>query len=82
MRRCIGCRQTAGVDALLRITCTDGHRLAVGRHLPGRGAWLCDGSGPCLEAAVRSRAFGRALRCEPEPGAVEALVTELAWPAA
>jgi len=39
----------------------DGH-LLVGRHQPGRGAWLCAGSEPCLAAAARRSAFARALR--------------------
>ena len=38
--------------------------LAVGRPAPGRGAWLCAGSEACFDAAVRRRAFGRALRCD------------------
>jgi predicted RNA-binding protein YlxR (DUF448 family) len=35
--------------------------LAVGRDLPGRGAWLCRGSPGCLERAVKRHAFSRAL---------------------
>lgn len=47
--------------------------LVTGRGLPGRGAWLCRGSPPCVRAAVRRRAFDRALRASPAPGAVERL---------
>ncbi len=36
--------------------------LAVGRTLPGRGAWLCRDAPGCLERAERRRALGRALR--------------------
>jgi len=38
--------------------------LAVGRSEPGRGAWLCAGSVACFDAAVRRRAFSRALQRE------------------
>ncbi len=43
--------------------------LAVGRALPGRGAWLCAESEHCLDLARRRRAFGRALRAPVEPAA-------------
>ncbi len=36
--------------------------VRVGRHEPGRGAWLCRGSAPCFERAVRRRSFERAWR--------------------
>ncbi|MDQ6927230.1 MAG: YlxR family protein [Actinomycetota bacterium] len=36
--------------------------LLTGRTLPGRGAWLCRGSESCLDAAIRRRAFPKALR--------------------
>jgi len=61
---------------LLRVVRTpDGH-LAVGRTLPGRGAWLCPDTA-CLLAARRRRAFERALRGPLAPdalGPLEALV--------
>ena len=41
--------------------------LAVGRTLPGRGAWLCAGSPTCLDRAVRQRAFDRAFRAPVDP---------------
>ena len=44
--------------------------LAEGRTLSGRGAWLCRESPACVEAAVRHRAFGRALRGEIRPEAI------------
>lgn len=53
---------------------TAGGALAAGRTLPGRGAWLCDtDSRECLEAAIRRRAFGRALRAEVGPEAAASL---------
>jgi len=47
--------------------------LAEGRTLNGRGAWLCRESPACVESAVRRRAFGRALRGEIKPEAIERL---------
>ena len=52
--------------------------LLIGRHLPGRGAWLCVGSPTCVELAARRKAFGRALRAEIAPEAVAALRVNLA----
>jgi len=64
-RTCIGCRRKAAPAAgLVRVARRPDGALAVGRAEPGRGAWLCAGSEPCFEAAVRRRAFGRALRCD------------------
>ena len=37
--------------------------MRVGRHEPGRGAWLCDDS-RCFDLAVKRRALGRALHTE------------------
>jgi predicted RNA-binding protein YlxR (DUF448 family) len=55
--------------------------LAIDRHGPGRGAWLCDGSMPCLDVAVGRRRFDRAFRMEVEQGAAQRLRAELgaAW---
>jgi predicted RNA-binding protein YlxR (DUF448 family) len=39
-----------------------GGSLALGRTLPGRGAWLCRGSLACFDAAARRNGFDRALR--------------------
>jgi len=63
-RTCIGCRRKAGPSALVRLARRPDGALALGRAEPGRGAWLCAGSGSCFDAAVRRRAFGRALRCD------------------
>lgn len=51
--------------------------MAVGRTLPGRGAWLCAGSEPCFDLAVRRRAFGRALRVSIDDDDVAALRARL-----
>ncbi|MHB1554837.1 MAG: YlxR family protein [Acidimicrobiales bacterium] len=51
--------------------------LAVGRALPGRGAWLCEGSRSCLEQATRRGVLERALRSQLAPGAVDALVRQI-----
>jgi predicted RNA-binding protein YlxR (DUF448 family) len=47
--------------------------LSEGRTLPGRGAWLCRASAACVDMASRRRAFGRALRAEVRPEAVDRL---------
>ncbi len=57
----------------MRYVRTPDGRLAEGRTLSGRGAWLCRDSAACVEAAVRRRAFGRALRGEIRPEAIESL---------
>ena len=43
---------------------TSGGSLALGRTLPGRGAWLCRASPGCVEQAIKRQAFSRALRAE------------------
>jgi len=63
-RTCIGCRRKAGPAGLARVARRPDGSLAVGRAEPGRGAWLCAGSAACFDAAVRRRAFSRALRCD------------------
>ena len=63
-RTCIGCRRKAGQTGLTRVARGTDGSLAAGRTAPGRGAWLCAGSAACFDAAVRRRAFGRALRCD------------------
>jgi uncharacterized protein len=63
-RTCIGCRRKSGPAGLVRVARRPDGTLAVGRGEPGRGAWLCAGSEACFEAAVRRRAFSRALRSD------------------
>lgn len=62
---------------LLRVVARPGGALAVGRSLPGRGAWLCAGSEACIDLAVRRKAFARALRADVAPAAVDRLRTSL-----
>ena len=61
----MGCRARRAQADLIRVARVDAGQLAVGRNLPGRGAWLCEASPvPCLDLAIRRRALGRALRAE------------------
>ena len=70
----MGCRAHRLQDELIRIARADGGQLAVGRAVPGRGAWLCATSlGSCLDLAVRRKAFGRALRGDLATDATERL---------
>ena len=62
----------------MRIAVAPDGAPAVGRRLPGRGAWLCAGSPSCLEAAVRRDALGRALRRRVGGEAVAGLARQLA----
>ncbi|MDQ3107289.1 MAG: YlxR family protein [Actinomycetota bacterium] len=57
----------------MRIVRSDDGSLAVGRTLPGRGAWLCDASDSCLDLALRRKAFGRAFRAPISDGAPDSL---------
>lgn len=61
----MGCGRKAAPGELDRITRRPDGSLVVGRREPGRGAWVCLGSPECFEAAVRRRAFERALRVSP-----------------
>jgi len=63
-RTCIGCRRKASPAGLVRVARRPDGSLGVGRREPGRGAWLCAGSAACFDAALKRRAFGRALRCD------------------
>ncbi|MGH9064813.1 MAG: YlxR family protein [Acidimicrobiales bacterium] len=67
----------APAAGLVRVVRLQADRLEVGRHLPGRGAWLCPGSAACVAAAERRGAFSRALRGPVEPEAVHRLRAEL-----
>ncbi|RLK47540.1 YlxR family protein [Microbacterium telephonicum] len=62
VRTCVGCRARAPRSSLLRVVQRDGELVADERAaLPGRGAWVHD-TDTCVDAALRRRAFGRALR--------------------
>ena len=76
VRTCIGCRRRELAVELLRVVAVDGGdetgngsgvvTVDTARKLPGRGAWLHPDP-KCLHAAVRRRAFGRALRIAGSP---------------
>ena len=62
VRTCVGCRKRAPVTELLRVVAAGGTLVPdPRRRLPGRGASLHP-TAECLQAAVRRRAFPRALR--------------------
>jgi predicted RNA-binding protein YlxR (DUF448 family) len=76
VRTCIGCRKRELAVELLRVVAVSPvngpYAVAVDttRSLPGRGAWLHP-DGRCLSAAIRRRAFGRALRITGPPDTSE-----------
>ena len=88
VRTCIGCRKRELAVELLRVVAvSNGNgQLAVtvdpAGNLPGRGAWLHP-EDRCLQAAIRRRAFARALRItgSPETSAVVEHIHALAGPA-
>ncbi|WP_347346295.1 YlxR family protein [Microbacterium sp.] len=62
VRTCVGCRARAPRSTLLRVVVRDALLVPDERaSLPGRGAWVHDTT-ECVDAAIRRRAFGRALR--------------------
>lgn len=66
LRTCVGCRETASPDQLVRVTVEHSERgpeavIDVDRRLGGRGAWVHP-TRECLSTAVRRRAFNRAFR--------------------
>lgn len=75
-RTCIGCRRTAHPDELVRVVRTPDGGLAVGRHRPGRGAWV-DPDPDCLALARRRRAWGRALRGSVADADIDAVEVEV-----
>jgi uncharacterized protein len=85
-RTCVGCRERAAKDDLLRIVAIEGECVPDHRGtLPGRGAYVHPAL-VCLDLAVRRRAFPRALRAQGPLGtealrlAVEKTVAEKATP--
>ncbi|WP_102191847.1 YlxR family protein [Microbacterium aurantiacum] len=62
VRTCVGCRTRASRSALLRVVSQNNILIIDERAvLPGRGAWLHP-TQECMDAALRRRAFARALR--------------------
>ncbi|MBQ0830925.1 YlxR family protein [Streptomyces tagetis] len=71
-RTCVGCRERAAKNELLRIVAVEGDCVPDPRGtLPGRGAYVHPVPF-CLDQALRRRAFPRALRA-PGPLDVKAL---------
>ncbi|WP_334147334.1 YlxR family protein [Microbacterium sp.] len=62
VRTCVGCRTRASRSTLLRVV-NQNNILVIDERavLPGRGAWVHP-TAECMDAALRRRAFGRALR--------------------
>lgn len=62
VRTCVGCRTRAPRSSLLRVV-ADGSVLRRDDRasMPGRGAWVHE-TAECVDAALRRRAFVRALR--------------------
>ncbi|MGP3981219.1 YlxR family protein [Streptomyces sp. KR80] len=61
-RTCVGCRERAAKDDLLRIAVVEDACVPDPRGtLPGRGAYVHPAQ-VCLDLAVRRRAFSRAFR--------------------
>ncbi|MEN2737928.1 YlxR family protein [Microbacterium sp. X-17] len=62
VRTCVGCRTRAPRSALLRVVAVDSAVVPDDRaSMPGRGAWVHP-ERECVDAAIRRRAFVRALR--------------------
>ncbi|MCR2813442.1 YlxR family protein [Microbacterium sp. zg.Y1090] len=62
VRTCVGCRARAPRAALVRVVAIDSQVVLDERgSMPGRGAWV-HRTHECVDAAIRRRAFGRALR--------------------
>ena len=72
VRTCVGCRKRELAVELLRMVAVstgngeDAVAVDTAGTLPGRGAWLHPHR-ECLGAAIRRRAFGRALRITGSP---------------
>ena len=62
VRTCLGCRLRTNSSALLRVVERDGVVIPdPSATMTGRGAWVHPTT-ECVEASIKRRAFGRALR--------------------
>ncbi|MEL7156267.1 MAG: DUF448 domain-containing protein [Actinomycetota bacterium] len=69
-RTCIGCRRRRPQRALTRFALDGDGNLQIGRHQPGRGAWLCtEQLVACFDQATAARRWSRALRSTVSPPA-------------
>ncbi|SEQ13814.1 YlxR family protein [Microlunatus flavus] len=74
VRTCVGCRRRDDQAALLRVVAGGTSVLVDARHRsPGRGAYLHP-EPACVAAAVKRRAFARALRCPVDAAAAGSVV--------
>jgi uncharacterized protein len=76
IRTCVGCGGKAAQAELVRLVAEESRVVVDRARRGGRGAWL-HASAPCLERAVKRRAFGRALRVEGVQADAGALRDEL-----
>ena len=76
-RTCVGCRAVRPQVELIRVVRRRDATLAVGRRLPGRGAWLCRDSPQCLDRAAREGGFARSFRAAVPATSLEGLRTTL-----
>ena len=62
MRMCVGCREMKPKRELIRVMRNAENEIKLDKtsKAPGRGAYLCPNSG-CLERAIKTRAWERAL---------------------
>ncbi|MGP6205205.1 YlxR family protein [Microbacterium sp.] len=64
VRTCVGCRTRSARSALLRVVAIESALVWDERaSMPGRGAWVHP-TGECIDAALKRRAFVRALRAQ------------------
>ena len=75
IRTCVGCRRRRSPEALVRVVADGAGGVAIGRTLPGRGAWLCADDLGCIDRAARKDSLGRALRHSLGPDAYARLRT-------
>lgn len=84
MRRCIGCMESKPKKELIRIVAVGPSEEGETPRLmpdpsgkaPGRGVYLCPGTG-CLEKAVKRKAFSRSLKTEVPREEMDRLSEEL-----
>jgi predicted RNA-binding protein YlxR (DUF448 family) len=62
VRTCLGCRLRTEPSALMRVVARDGVVIPdPSATMTGRGAWVHP-TAECIEASIKRRAYGRALR--------------------
>jgi len=78
VRQCMGCRSRREKQELLRVVRTPQNQVELdpSGKKPGRGAYLCPTS-TCLERAISTNAFSRALNFKLDRELVEALRRQL-----